>query len=83
MTSPVTFHFIAKLLDVAKASTAVALLLIGMVALASHVARLATAVAVMLPLLLGLCAVPRDVATPVAVVACCSATQIICVSLKN
>ena len=67
--SPVTFHFIAQFLDVAKTSAAVALLLIGMVTLASHVACFATAVAVMLPLLLGLCAVPRDVATPVAVVA--------------
>lgn len=69
VTTPVTFHFIAHLLDVAKAPTAVAFLLIEVLTVAGHVARLATGVAAHLSLLLGLCAVPGDVAAPVAVVA--------------
>lgn len=67
--SPVTFYFITKFLDVAKASAGIALLLVGMVAVAGHVASLATAVATLLPLLLGLLAVTGNMAAPVAVVA--------------
>jgi len=69
LTTPVTLDFITKLLDVTKASTGVAFLLVGMVTLAGHVSGFATAVAHLLPLLLRLLAVARDVSTPVAVVA--------------
>lgn len=67
--SPVTFDFITKFLDVAKATAGIALLLVGMVTVAGHVASLATAVATLLPLLLGLLAVTGNMAAPVAVVA--------------
>lgn len=70
LTTPVTFHLITKFLDVTKASTGVALLLVGMVAVAGHVASFAAGVAELLPLPLGLLAVPGNVTTPVAVVAC-------------
>lgn len=69
LATPVTFYFITKFLDVAKASAGIALLLVGMVAVAGHVASLATAVATLLPLLLGLLAVTGNMAAPVAVVA--------------
>lgn len=68
--SPVTFHHIAKLLDVTKPTAGVALLLIGMITVTGHVASFAAGVAELLPLLFGLLAVPGNVATPVAVVAC-------------
>ena len=67
--SPVTFHLIAKFLDVAKPTTRVALLLVSMITVPSHVASFAAGVAELLPLLFGLLAVPGNVATPVAVVA--------------
>lgn len=67
--SPVTFHLIAKFLDVAKPAAGVALLLIGMITVTGHVTSFATGVAELLPLLFGLLAVPGNVATPVAVVA--------------
>ncbi len=67
--SPVTFHHIAKLLDVTKPTAGVALLLIGMITVTGHVASFAAGVAELLPLLFGLLAVPGNVATPVAVVA--------------
>lgn len=69
LTTPVTFHLVAKLLDVAEPTAGVALLLIGVVTVASHVAGFATGVAQLLPLLPGLLAVPGNVTTPVAVVA--------------
>lgn len=69
---PVTFHLIAKFLDVAKPTTGVALLLVGMITVASHVTSFAAGVAQLLPLLFGLLAIPGNVATPVAVVACCT-----------
>lgn len=52
----------------AKASTRVALLLIGMVTVPGYMASLATIVAALLPLLPGLLAVPGNMTTPVAVV---------------
>lgn len=67
--SPVTFHFVTELLDVAKTPAGVALLLVGMVAVAGHVTSFSTGVAKLLPLLLRLLAVPGDVTTLVAVVA--------------
>lgn len=70
LISPVTFHFITKFLDVAKSSTRVALLLIGMIAVTGHVASFSTVVAELLPLPLGLLAVSGNVTTLVAVVAC-------------
>ncbi len=54
----------------AKPTTGVALLLIGMITLAGHVAGFAAGVAELLPLLFGLLAVPGNVAAPVTVVAC-------------
>lgn len=69
-TLPVTFHLIAKFLNVAKPTAGVALLLVGMVTVTGHVASFATGVAQLLPLLFGLLAVPGNVTTPVAVVAC-------------
>lgn len=76
MASPVTFHFIAKFLDVAKRPTGEALLLIGMIALAGHVTSFSAVVALLLPLPFGLLAVPGNVTTPVAVVACCRGKSI-------
>lgn len=70
--SPVTFHLIAQFLDVAKPTARVALLLIGMIAIARHVTSFATGVAQLLPLFFGLLAIPGNVATPVAVVARCA-----------
>lgn len=67
--SPVTFHLIAKFLDVAKPSAGIALLLVGMITVAGHVTSFAAGVAELLPLLFGLLAVPGNVAAPVAVVA--------------
>lgn len=71
LASPVTFHFIAKFLDVAKRSTGEALLLVGMIALAGHVTSFSAVVALLLPLPFGLLAVPGNVTALVAVVACC------------
>jgi len=68
-TTPVTLDFITKLLDVTKASTGIAFLLVGMVTLTGHVSGFTTAVTHLLSLLLRLLAVTRDVTTPVAVVA--------------
>ena len=51
-----------------EASTRVALLLVGMVAIPGHMASLATVVAALLSLLPGLLAVPGNMTTPVAVV---------------
>jgi len=69
LATPVTFHLVAKFLDVAKAAAGVALLLVGVIAVAGHVTSFAASVAQLFPLLLGLLAVPGNVATPVAVVA--------------
>jgi len=69
LTTPVTLHFVTELLDVTEASTGVALLLVGMVAVPGHMASLATVVAALLPLLPWLLAVPGNMTTPVAVVA--------------
>lgn len=69
LTTPVTFHLITGFLDVAKPTTGVALLLIGMITVAGHVASFAAGVAELLSLLFGLLAIPGNVATPVAVVA--------------
>lgn len=68
LSTPVTFHLVTKLLDVAKAAAGVALLLIG-IAITGHVTGLATGVAELLPLLFGLSTFTRNVASPVAVVA--------------
>lgn len=68
--SPVTFHLVTKFLDVAKATTGVALLLVGVVTVAGHVTGFSTGVAKLLSLFLGFLAVPGDVTTLVAVVAC-------------
>lgn len=70
--SPVTFHLVAKFLDVAKPTAGVALLLVGMITVAGHMTSFAAGVAQLLPLLFGLLAVPGNVATPMAVVACCT-----------
>lgn len=75
--SPVTFHFIAEFLDVAKLAAGVALLLVRMFAVAGHVASFPTVVTQVLPLPFGLLAVPGNVATLVAVVACCGGTRTI------
>lgn len=69
LTTPVTFHLVAKFLDVAKPTAGVALLLVGMITVTSHMASFAASVAELLPLLFGLLAVPGNVATPVTVVA--------------
>lgn len=69
--SPVTFHLIAKFLDVAKPTAGVAFLLVGMVTLSGHVTSFAAGVAELLSLLSGLLAVPENVASAAAVVACC------------
>ena len=66
---PVTFHFIAKLLDVAYPAAGVAFLLVGVIAVTGHVAGLPTGVAELLSLPFGLLTVPGNVTTPVAVVA--------------
>lgn len=66
---PVTFHLIAQLLDVAKPTAGVALLLIGVIAVTGHVTSFPASVAELLSLLFGLLAVPGNVTTPVAVVA--------------
>lgn len=68
--SPVTFHSIAEFLDVAKPTTGIALLLVGMIAVTGHVTSFAAGVAELLSLLFGFLAVPGNVATPVAIVAC-------------
>lgn len=70
VATPVTFHLSAKLLDVAKPSAGVALLLISMITVPGHVASFAAGVAQLLPLLFRFLAVPRNVTTPVAIVAC-------------
>lgn len=69
LATPVTFHLIAKFLNVTKPTTGVALLLIRMVTVTGHMASFAAGVAQLLPLFLRLLAVPGNVATPVAVVA--------------
>ena len=55
-----------------EASTRVALLLVGMVAIPGHMASLATVVAALLAFLLGLLAISGDVTAPATVVACWS-----------
>jgi len=69
LSTPVAFHFVTGFLDVPEAATGVALLLVGMVAVAGHMARLPAGVARLVPLLLRLLTVPGDVARPAAVVA--------------
>lgn len=69
-TLPVALDFFTAFLDVTKAPTGIALLLVGMVTVACHVACLATVVAALLTLLLGLLAISGDVPTPATVVAC-------------
>lgn len=68
LTTPVTLDFVAQLLDVAKASARIALLLVGMVAVPGYMASLAAVVAALLPLLPRLLAVPGNMTTPMAVV---------------
>lgn len=70
LATPVTFHLIAKFLDVAKPTAGVAFLLVGMVTLSGHVTSFAAGVAELLSLLSGLLAVPENVASAAAVVAC-------------
>lgn len=70
LATPVAFHFVTGFLDVPEAAARVALLLVGMVAVAGHVASLPACVARLVPLLLRLLTVPGDVARPAAVVAC-------------
>lgn len=69
LTTPVALDFFTAFLNVSKSSTRVALLLIGVVTVASHMAGLATVVTHLLPLLFGLLAVSGDVASPATVVA--------------
>ena len=68
-SSPVALHFGAVFLDVPELAAGVALLLVGVVAVAGQVARLAAVVAALLPLPLGLLAVLGDVAASAAVIA--------------
>ena len=68
-SSPVALDLGAVLLDVPELAAGVALLLVGMVAVASQVAGLAAVVAALLPLPLGLLAVLGDVAASAAVIA--------------
>lgn len=67
--TPVALHFGAVFLDVPELAAGVALLLVGVVAVAGQVARLAAVVAALLPLPLGLLAVLGDVAASAAVIA--------------
>ena len=67
---PVALDFFTAFLDVPKAPTGIALLLVGMVTVARHVASLATVVAALLAFLLGLLAISGDVTAPATVVAC-------------
>lgn len=69
LAAPVALDFLAAFLDVTEAAAGVALLLVGVVAVAGHVTGFAAVVADLLPLLLGLLAVPGDVAASAAVVA--------------
>ena len=68
-SSPVALHFGAVFLDVPELAAGVALLLVGVVAVAGQVAGLAAVVAALLPLPLGLLAVLGDVAASAAVIA--------------
>lgn len=68
--SPVAFDFLAAFLDVSKAATGVALLLMG-VAVAGHVSTLPTVVALRFSLLSGVLAVSGDVAAFATVVTGC------------
>lgn len=67
--TPVALHFGAVFLDVPELAAGVALLLVGVVAVAGQVAGLAAVVAALLPLPLGLLAVLGDVAASAAVIA--------------
>lgn len=69
LTTPVALDFFTAFLNVAKTSTGIALLLVGMVTVTSHMARLAASVAHLLPLLLRLLALSGNVASTAAVVA--------------
>lgn len=68
-SSPVALDFGAVFLDVPELAAGVALLLVGVVAVAGQVAGLAAVVAALLPLPLGLLAVLGDVATSATVIA--------------
>lgn len=68
--SPVAFDSLAAFLDVSKAATGVALLLMG-VAVASHVSTLAAVVALRFSLLPGVLAVSGDVTAFATVVTGC------------
>lgn len=68
-SSPVALDLGAVLLDVPELAAGVALLLVGVVAVAGQVAGLAAVVAALLPLPLGLLAVLGDVAASAAVIA--------------
>lgn len=67
--TPVALDFGAVFLDVPELAAGVALLLVGVVAVAGQVAGLAAVVAALLPLPLGLLAVLGDVATSATVIA--------------
>lgn len=67
--TPVALHFGAVFLDVPELAAGVALLLVGVVAVAGQVAGLAAVVAALLPLPLGLLAVLGDVAASATVIA--------------
>lgn len=67
--TPVALDLGAVLLDVPELAAGVALLLVGVVAVAGQVAGLAAVVAALLPLPLGLLAVLGDVAASAAVIA--------------
>lgn len=69
LAAPVALDFLAALLDVSEAAAGVALLLVGVVAVAGHVTGFTAVVAHLLPLLLGLLAVPGDVTASATVVA--------------
>lgn len=69
LSTSVTFHLLAQLLDVTKPAAGVALLLVGVRTVTSDVTRFAAGEAQRLPLLLRLLAIAGNVATPPAVVA--------------
>lgn len=67
---PVTLDLVTQFLDVSEAPAGVALLLVGVVTVASHVTGFTAVITTLLPFLFGLFTVSGNMATPVAVVAC-------------
>lgn len=68
LPTPVAFDLLTAFLDVTKATTGVALLLVSMVTVTCHVTSLSTVVAHMVTLLLWLLTVSRDVTSFATVV---------------